>query len=1481
MNALLLISGIVIASLILALVGHLLWIFYRFLFRAFIQLIARSRGQEEADLPALNFRFFTYLFSAEGLRYWAYLGGVMVAVAAILLIKDYIAALLLIKYVQLAGIALVTGLTYIGGWKLSASPKHRTLGAALMLIGGILLPVNFWYYQKYILMVDRHQAYLVGFICTVVYLFSAIMRSNALFSYIAPLSFHVSTLLILKKLDYELEIYVFVSALLAVLYPIAADYLEEKWRSRFKSPLLVAAVGGLLFAAIAFLNLGRLENVYLPVYLFVAAALILNKIAQLKLDPRYLFLGLPIVAIIYLRHLEAFDLAHYWFGLFFSSLALVALGIWWIFFTRFPESSYTFYFQLLPLTLLMFSLPVDITSYLYLADKLGSLQQFRHLYSTAGLSVDALGNTWQGIHIAIYYLSYFSVVSLVIFASTGLTFISSAIIASKDRSTPVAFYSLSALFCCFSVGLIRFRHPMLFLDTYFLWYLGLSLVFAGCLWALRQKTKGEGQRAEEPFSFTFYLSPFASGLYAYAIISFLLTYVLAGVYFEMELDDNFDYYLCTLSLLGVIMLYLARNLPRDSFLRKLHVAAAVMVIGPLMLSSFIDWTSATFFMALTFLAGLIFLIYGWYTEEKAYLAVGSLSLLTEAVYAFLTVETGQVLIKVILLLLGVMLIFIGVYLKKGQTLRLLLLSLLLFVPADFGTHAADAAKNAWQDDPQVHYLVDLIRGNPDDQLIRARLARYIKQHYKNWENLPLPELPPLTVPDRFRRSFLRDDLASITGIRAIEGTLQLDAMRQQVIRDEEATIDISSLEALRIASHDYLEMLKTQRKNGNSPDISDVEHIIPADKIYLHFSDAKSFLQFLTVLDTYLAPALNMLTTSLTLEDVAAFFERTFALSFEELTQAAPYFQGIAIVVGDPSIHLGSDITLIFETEDNTAASKLEALLSSEKRRFLKTFRRFVVISNSEKALGQAGDIDHPLADAPDFLYIKSLRIPAENGFIYFSEAFVEGLISPQFRIKDLRRHNCRLNLLNLRHAAMLYAADGNSPESVTIENLIREKYLDSTPADLYENSDTPEIGMYQFDPATEEWRHALYGKLGNFTPLRELPIRKIRPVEESIYERFRSQYQRYFTRFIDPVGIGLSYGKHGLTLRTVILPLIDDPLYESIMHTLGSDIQEEGAQDARTPGQSRIANTIPSNYGISLLLRSPALKDILKKHWWWGRYSYYQREMQPYLENRNIFGPELFLGIGDVSFGNRVPATLKEFARLPFEIPAVMAQSLTDEEQGKEYVRRLFHQTPSTSVNGVPLHAFNVLGNINLYGSVYNNLLIMSSSLTRQKDLLGQASAKNQALLAESLQEQFYHLTAILQTAYLQQFKPHLFRMIQDQLGLSCRRSLATLQNLLDLYVTRYGSVLKDDDIHSLVSFGKVSKTPLCPEGGQYYISAGTQVVCSLHGSLETYQEQANITSDFFLNPFFTNLQRLIAQLRFTQEGIETKVKIEVSPLQ
>lgn len=666
---------ILIGTLILAIVGHPLWLLYAFLLRKVIKISKQSKANitdesKHTTIKKLPIEFYTYILSGEGLQYLTYLGSVLFVLALILLLKDFIAQLLTLRYIQLIVLILFTFLAYLMGWKLLTWQNNPVLAKVLLMIGAILFPVNFWYYHVYILMVENRNHYIVGFLCTALYFLTAVRLSSVIFSYIALFTFHTSLLLILYRLNYPLEKFVFTSALIAVFYPFIAGYLENRNKPFFKYPLIIISLGGLFFSIWGILALEQLKNIYLSLYLSLCGIIILNKITQIQVDYRYPFLGIPIVIPIYIKHLAEFDLTHYWIGILFSSLSAVMLGILLILERRDFRSLSDFgdlapfrplslnlkdHLFFLTLTLIIFSLTIDLTSYIYLVSKLMSLKDLGHLYTQTAFSFDLLGESWKGLQISIYYLSHFSFVSLVILFSTLFTTLIAVILAGLAHLRILGFYGALAFLGCFTIALARFWHPLLYGNYYFLFYFGLALLSFFLIIGPVQNSRQMQQVFTPP-------------LYILAGTSLLISYMLAGLYFDLTRDKNFDYYLCTLSLLGGIILLLAYRI-KSTASPQLKLSGALLMITPLCISSFVEWTSYIFFIFATLTTALGYLIYGWTRQERTLVSIGIFFLMSQIVYILITIQPGQVLVKLILLTLGVILILAGIYLKKWNMRR--------------------------------------------------------------------------------------------------------------------------------------------------------------------------------------------------------------------------------------------------------------------------------------------------------------------------------------------------------------------------------------------------------------------------------------------------------------------------------------------------------------------------------------------------------------------------------------------------------------------------------------------------------------------------------------------------------------------------------------------------------------------------------------------------------------------------------------------
>lgn len=1455
-----------------------------------------SRDPTEKELQT---RFYAYFFSGEGLKYLAYFGSIVFSLAFILLLKDFIARLLTIRYVQFGALVWFTLLTYGIGWKLFTRNHHRVLATALLLIGAILFPVNFWYYQVYILEIESRNYYLIGFLCTILYFLTAVRLSHVIFSYLTPLGFYVSLLLVLYRLHEGPEWFIFVSTLTAVFYAYLAEYLQSQNRPFFKYPLILASLTGLLFSAIGFLTLEVIENISLPIYLFICGILVLYKVTQIQLDFRYLFLGIPFIETTYPKYLAQFDLTYYGVSIVFSSLSLIMAVILWLLNRRtFTSTGFSVHTDLnslgfsdsqvplnrknlkalpllfLAITLIVFSFPMDLAVYIYLIQKLISLYEVSRLYLNMNFSFNLLGEMWKGLQISIYYLGYFSSMSIMILFSMLFTAVSAGILGRIILSRLLGFYSILAFLGFFTVTLIRFRHPLLYRDYYFLFYLGLTILSLFLLLSLSQKS-GEISQI------------FIPPLYTLTIVSLLISYVLAGRYFNFTLDRNFDYYLCTLSLLGIIILALTHSKSSGRFPR-IRLFGALMTIVPICLSSFIEWTSYTFFIFATITLALIYLIYGWIRREMVFASLGILFLLIQVIYILATVQPGQILIKLILLTLGIILIGLGVYLKKWSTRMHLLPFVFCFL-----WYSISWGANPSEVKSKLDRLIEMSLINPEDELLKVRIRRYAIEN-----RLPVPDLPISETRNQFHRIFLKDNLAVVTAARAIEGTLQLDALRQRIYQREPQDIDITALQPVQIRSYDYQTLLE---KKGLSRPIPGITHIVPEDKIYLGFKNFRAFYRFINRWDTFVVPALNYLMTSVHLEPVRELLEAQLGIS-EKIVTGPEWtdIEEIALLFGDPYLHEGTDISLIvqFSREDSLkAAQKLlleekqdpilalqemsvtedpftgtfRSSLSREnpvKKPVIKSLNSYLIISNNAQVADQiqAGQ-GKKLSESPDFLYVYNLNLPGQDGFFFIGEGFIRKLTSPVFKIKDLRRHNCRLILEDLQTASLLFSIEKKHSEPVTVSKLTAGGYLPYLPL-------CPNRGEYQWDDTGKGFACSIHGRLNALVHLESLSLHRITQTERAEYERFKAQYEGYFSRFIDPIGIGIGLEDNSLQLSIAVFPLINDPLYTQILRYRDRRVPASLEDPLRGPSNFFVFNNITPNYGITTAIRSSLLKNILgESGLWQSNYAYFHRILSIYLDE-NIFGNELVLGVFDFKFPGKIPRDLKELAQAPIEIPLFLIQNLEQEGKAWEYLQKLFHLASTESYKGTEIKKVNVVDRLNIYGSVVRKLLVLSTSSEAIKRIIDfpQISQRRDRSLEASMPE--VDLQTEINFDKIPQLQGNVFQLIRDQMKGLCKKNLVTLQNLLELSGGPKSSLADSEIIQDLLKFGNVTHPLFCPEGGRYYVE-NNQVYCSIHNSLENYLEPDEITEKFFLWPFFAKLEKLLTRLHFTEEGIHSQVEL------
>jgi hypothetical protein len=426
-----------------------------------------------------------------------------------------------------------------------------------------------------------------------------------------------------------------------------------------------------------------------------------------------------------------------------------------------------------------------------------------------------------------------------------------------------------------------------------------------------------------------------------------------------------------------------------------------------------------------------------------------------------------------------------------------------------------------------------------------------------------------------------DPYALATGAIAIQEALQLDRMTNPPAGTPAPTIPIADIVPVTIASHPYDEM-----RAGAEPVDTPLSRLIPEDQWFIRFGSIAKALELADFGDRWGSSLLRL--TSATGQDfgVRQRLITQLCLTDGPVARAlGPAVIGeVAFTGSDAYLRLGSDVTALFAisnralflaamepfvqqalaqgaVRDTTTLDGLAVERIRTPDRRISCHRAWVpasdgkevcIYSNSEEAVRRiasaAAGRSPSLADAPDFRFIRATVFPhsaqAEDGMVFLSDAFVRRAVSPAVRIAQLRRLHALASLKIIASSQMLYGWD-RGPSRPSLADLESGGYL--TPSDLVD----PSGGDFTLDATTGIGASSNWGTMRFMRPLVEVPIATATEAERDAYDAFRNQYQSYWQRFIDPVAIRIGVGPT-ITLETHILPLIDLSEYQSIKDWAG-----------------------------------------------------------------------------------------------------------------------------------------------------------------------------------------------------------------------------------------------------------------------------------------------------------------------------------------
>jgi hypothetical protein len=786
-----------------------------------------------------------------------------------------------------------------------------------------------------------------------------------------------------------------------------------------------------------------------------------------------------------------------------------------------------------------------------------------------------------------------------------------------------------------------------------------------------------------------------------------------------------------------------------------------------------------------------------------------------------------------------------------------------------------------------------------------------KDPFTQYWNLAIAPRYKLADMAHFNRNRQRQEppnLYSIfTGAAAIQETLQLEVLTGTDRGDENrhtgANVPISTLQGPTVKSHPFKEMLK-----GRVPDVPKLAKLIPENQYAVFFSDINKQIELEELMEEWGGNLLHQTAASAQDFKVRTKFNRQLCLSGSLLTKwfGDKVIAEMAFTGQDPFLKEGTGLTVLFSLKNEKRFKKqIESGYSEAASRFgavpfekvidgklvkgvqtpdqrISSYVVFIdeyaAVSNTlngiQNILDASAGRAPVLAKADDFRYMRTIFLQnaaEEDIFIYLSDAHIRHLVSPRAKIGEARRMRCSANMDLLANARLWFVAEKR--REPTFKELSEGGYLGASVPTC------PDHGKYDFEKSGRP-ACSLHNQTGLLTPVEEIRLDHVTAAEAEQYRSFVNNYNRYWTKFFDPIGIRVKMGKD-IRVQTVILPLIENSWYDGFAAFAG-----------RTPGRltehlllprtvislrGNLAEDWFSNSGLSEGLSE---KMGLKLDWLGNEVSL------NLMDSHVLFSA----GSGAVSMigrdlGRRPTETLFiSYLLSALNMPTYMAVKVTDPVKAEKSIPAIFRAMAGKNRNsgdfsvetytiedhrGKPVYVanFNIwLLKLRLFSAVIDDRFVTASRKEIITDLIdaNQGSSYKKPVANDGSME-----LSVYRSAF-KDFAEHVNIGWQEELRHACHNNLPLASVLMS------GLGVTQERLNSSIEHLR-GYDHYCPSGGKYSIIPGTRAVtCSVHGTTWKPRQPAASPADSKTIQLLNSIEKINARMAFTPEGLMTTVEIK-----
>ncbi len=403
------------------------------------------------------------------------------------------------------------------------------------------------------------------------------------------------------------------------------------------------------------------------------------------------------------------------------------------------------------------------------------------------------------------------------------------------------------------------------------------------------------------------------------------------------------------------------------------------------------------------------------------------------------------------------------------------------------------------------------------------------------------------------------------GRTAVRETLQMQLLNVRDDKEQEQTIPVDTIKGVDVTSHPFKKMLNG--KTGGRLALADT---VPHDRFFVYVAKPSAIMPFLDDGTKFLSSLgsvitsskieynlktkylnrlgldeqlLRMLLKSGAVMETGLIFPDLFFIDGTEITAVSRIKQPQLLatfleMAGVKQLFDKNIISLKLKNGQNVFWALQDDLLFTSTSKS-EIDASLALLENAGKgSLGQSDEFRYMLTQLP---VTKNTRI-----YGYLSDPFIRKLVGPLTKIGQLRRVKTHADMEYLTSCALLAKLDGiSNPESV--KKLAQLEYI--LPGYLNKG--------YSIDKNLVVHSETC-GTLGSMKTLSEVPVDKVTKQEEDAYKAYVENYQKYWSRYFDPIAVRLDDQPDGsLEATTFILPLIDNSIYNHIRDILSK--QEDG----------------------------------------------------------------------------------------------------------------------------------------------------------------------------------------------------------------------------------------------------------------------------------------------------------------------------------